>query len=123
LVTALIHGETEAANAERASKALFSGEIADLPEPLLNEVFANVPASEHPKAALGGEGVDLVALLVDTGLAPSKRQAREFLSGGSVSVNGRKAAPGDRLGTGDLLHGSVVALRRGKKTWHLTRWG
>jgi tyrosyl-tRNA synthetase len=59
---------------------------------------------------------------VETGLAQSKRQAREFLQNGSVSVNGRKAEVEDRLGPGDLLHGQIAALRRGKKSWHATRW-
>jgi len=41
---------------------------------------------------------------------------------GSVSVNGVKIGPDTRLGESHLLHGSLIALRRGKKAWHLTRW-
>jgi len=119
--TTLVHGRDEAEAAEAAGKALFSGDVASLPEATLREVFAEVPSSEHPKATLEG-GVDLVPLLVETGLARSNREAREFLENGSVSVNGRKVAPDDRLSTADLLHGSMIALRRGKKTWRITRW-
>ena len=119
--TMLVHGRDEAEGAEAAAKALFSGDVAALPEPTLREVFAEIPSSEHPKASLG-DGVDLVPLLVETGLAKSNREAREFLQNGSVSVNGRRVGPDDTLSTADLLHGSMMALRRGKKTWRLTRW-
>lgn len=119
--TDLVHGKPERENAERAARALFSGDIADLPLDTLNDLFAEVPSSEHPRATLEA-GVPLVDLLVDTGLAQSKRQAREFLQNGSVSVNGRKVGLEDQLGTTDLLHGQMVALRRGKKSWHATRW-
>lgn len=121
-VTALVHGRAEADNAEGAAKALFSGEVSHLPEAVLRDVFANVPASTHAKAGLEGDGLSLVDLLVATNLAASKREARGFLANGSVMLNGRKVGPDDRARTVDLLHGSLIALRRGKKNWHLTRW-
>ncbi|MEO1513149.1 MAG: S4 domain-containing protein, partial [Planctomycetota bacterium] len=98
------------------------GDLADLSESELKEVLAEVPSSDHAKDRLGA-GLDPVELLVETGLAKSKREAREFVASGSVSVNGRKLAEGDAVGSGDLLHGSMIAIRRGKKAWHLTRWG
>jgi hypothetical protein len=39
-----------------------------------------------------------------------------------VSINGARAAEGARLTTVDLLHGRTILLRRGKKSWHATRW-
>ena len=124
--TALLHGPDAAEQAEQAGRALFSGELASLPEPLLLEVLAAVPSSEHPKPSLEGDGADPVELLIETKLAKSKREAREFIANGSVTVfgqgTGRKLAPGDTITTGDLLHGSLIAIRRGKKAWHLTRW-
>lgn len=121
--TTLLHGRTEMENAEVAARALFSGDVASLPEKLLEEVLASAPSSTHPKQSLEGEGVALIDLLVETGLAKSKRESREFLSNGSVSINGRTVGLDDRVGTSDLLHGRIIALRRGKKTWHVTRWG
>jgi tyrosyl-tRNA synthetase len=50
--TAILHGEDAMHRAEAAGKALFSGEIADLDEPTLLEVLADVPSSEHAKADL-----------------------------------------------------------------------
>jgi tyrosyl-tRNA synthetase len=120
-MTQLLHGPSERELAEAAAQALFSGDIAALPEKTQHEVFASVPASEHDKTQLGA-GVPLADVLVQTTLAKSKREAREFLQSGSVTVNGRKVGPEDKLGSGDLLYGSVIALRRGRKNWHLTRW-
>jgi tyrosyl-tRNA synthetase len=120
--TELLHGKAEMDHAENAAKALFSGDIASLPERLLEEVLSSAPSSTHDKNQLGGEGISLVDLLVETGLAKSKRESREFLTNGSISVNGRTVSVEDRANTTHLLHGKLIALRRGKKTWHVTRW-
>jgi tyrosyl-tRNA synthetase len=121
-MVAMLHGEYEADAAEATTRALFSGEIASLSEASLTEMLAEAPASTHPRARLEGDGVDLVELLVQTALATSKKQAREFLAAGAVTINGQPA-PGDhRLRPTHLLHASMIAMRRGKKNWHLTRW-
>jgi len=128
--TRLLHGAAASELAERAARALFSGDVAGLPEATLTEALASAPGTDHDRALLsaaagdgGGAGMALVDLLPLTTLAKSKREAREFLAAGSVMVNGRKAGPDDRLTAADLLHGRLIALRRGKKSWHMTRWG
>jgi tyrosyl-tRNA synthetase len=121
-VTEMLHGPTERDHAEAAAKALFSGDIAGLPRETLHEALASAPSSAHAKTLLEGEGVAIMDLIVQVGLAQSKREAKEFLTGGSVSVNGRKATPDERLKTGDLLHGDTIAIRRGKKNWHVSKW-
>jgi len=125
-VTRMMHGPDELARVESAAEALFSGSIRALDDAMLDAVFADVPASEHAKALLEGDGTPLLDMLAETGLAKSKREAREFLSGGSISVNGEKV-PGDsalerRLTSDDLLHGRAILVRRGRKSWHCTRW-
>ncbi|HBS29876.1 MAG TPA: tyrosine--tRNA ligase [Phycisphaerales bacterium] len=121
--TALLHGNLAAEHAESASAALFSGEVARLDLATLNEVFAEVPSSEHARAALAGEGLALVDLLPLTTLAKSKREAREHLGAGAITLNGEPVGPDDRLTAARLLHASIALLRRGKKAWHVTRWG
>jgi tyrosyl-tRNA synthetase len=121
--TEVLHGPTERANAELASKALFSGDVSGLPEKLLDEVFANVPGATYAKTRLEGEGVAALDLLVETGLAASKREAREFLQGGSVTVNGVKVGVDQNLTAANLMHGRIMAIRRGKKNWFMARWG
>ncbi|MGQ0627361.1 MAG: tyrosine--tRNA ligase [Phycisphaerales bacterium] len=121
-LTAMLHGEAERDRAEAAAGALFSGDVAGLPLDTLSEVFAAAPSTTHPKARLDGEGLALLDLLVESGVCKSKSEARQALTDGSISVNGKKAAPADRLSPAHLLHDRLLALRRGKKNWHLTRW-
>lgn len=120
--TRILHGAGAMEQAEAAGKALFSGDIAGLDARTLQEVLSDVPSSNRDRADLSGDGADPVAVLKETGLAASNREAREFIANGSVSVNGVKLAEGDRLTESSLLHGSLMAVRRGKKNWHLIRW-
>ncbi|MDZ4756161.1 MAG: tyrosine--tRNA ligase [Phycisphaerae bacterium] len=121
-VTRTHHGEAEMARAEAAAQALFSGEVRALDGHLLGEVFAEVPRTQHPLTSLDGAGASLLDLLPQTSLATSKREAREFLQAGAVSVNGEKAGLDRALTKTDLLHGGRIVLRRGKKQWHATEW-
>ncbi len=121
-MTAMLHGESAMRDAEAAAQALFSGDVAGLPLATLTEVFASVPSSEHRRAELTGGGLALVDLLPSTTLCKSKREAREHLQAGAVSVNGRVVGIDDRLNESMLLHGTIAAIRRGKKAWHVTRW-
>ena len=61
-------------------------------------------------------------LLPQTARAGSRRGARQFLGQGAVSGNGDKVALDRGLVPSDLLHGSTVLLRRGKKAWHALRF-
>ncbi len=122
-LTALVHGREELARVEAASQALFGGDVRALDAATLDEVFADVPHTEHDLGGLAGEGTDLVELLAQTSLASSKGQARQLLQSGAVSVNGERAEPERRLSERDLLPGRRILLRRGKKQWHATRWG
>jgi tyrosyl-tRNA synthetase len=121
-VTALVHGTAAAERAEAAARALFSGAVAELDLATLEEAFADVPASEHAREELAGEGIALLEVLPTTSLVASKGEARKLLKAGALSVNGTVVALEKRLTPSDLLHDRVILLRRGKKTWHLVRW-
>jgi tyrosyl-tRNA synthetase len=121
-MTRLVHGEPELNKVEAASQALFSGDVRGLDQQMLEEVFADVPHSVHSRAQLACGEVDLADLLPQTTLASSKREAREFLANGAVSVNGEKVDPATRLTPAHLLHGRTILLKRGKKNWHATKW-
>jgi tyrosyl-tRNA synthetase len=125
-MTEIFHGIENVERCNDAAKALFGGDIKSLDETMLSEVFAEVPAGEFAKSSLGTEAASLVELLPKTELCKSKREAREFLQNGSVAINGEKIA-GDTaiacvLTSDDLLHGSTILLRRGKKAWFASRW-
>ncbi|MBW3590107.1 MAG: tyrosine--tRNA ligase [Actinobacteria bacterium] len=120
-VTALVHGDAEAARAKAASEALFGEEIAGLDEPTLLEVMGKAPTSEMPRDRLQ-KGVALLELLAETGLSPSKSAARTDISSGGAYINNRRETdPDHRVGTDDLLHGKYLILRKGRKTYHLVR--
>lgn len=122
-MTRWVHGADLLSRVENATQALFSGEVRGLDEDMLDEVFADVPHSTHAKSLLEGEGLSLVELLPETTLVKSKREAREFLANGAVSVNGARVEAEHKLTMRELLHGKVVLLRRGKKSWHAARFG
>jgi tyrosyl-tRNA synthetase len=117
-MTELLHGKEALSKVEFASHALFTGNVRELSKELVGEVFADVPHSQHDSALLSGEGLALTDLLPQTSLVSSKREARQFLSTGAVTVNGAKVEPDYRLTTRDLLHGETILIRRGKKNWH-----
>jgi tyrosyl-tRNA synthetase len=118
--TALVHGEEEAARAERASRALFGEEIAQLDERTLLDVVGEAPASAVSKSALERGEVLLVDVLASSGLVPSKAAARRTIAQGGAYVNNRRVRDeGYALGARDLLHDRYVVLRRGRRDYHL----
>jgi tyrosyl-tRNA synthetase len=122
-VTDALHGEDERQRVEAAGEALFgSGDPRDIDAATLAQVADELPSSEHARDELSGEGASLVEVLPQTSLASSKREAREFLEKGAISVNGRRVEAPWRLFAGDLLAGGAILLRRGKKRWHATHW-
>ena len=123
-VCTLVHGADETARAEHAAAALFGGELAGLDERTLLDVFADAPSTDMARSRLDGEGELLVDLLADTGLVPSKSQARTAVGQGGAYVNNARADDvAGRVTAADLLAGRYLVLRRGKKDHHLVRFG
>jgi tyrosyl-tRNA synthetase len=119
-VTRRLHGETGLAAAERATRALFSGDISGLGAEEIADVFADIPSLEVSAEALGGEGTAVVDLLVESGLASSKGDARRSIEGGGVYVNSvRVEDTAVRVTMGDTIEGRFILLRKGKKNYHL----
>jgi len=123
--TRLVHGEAGLAAAQRISEALFSGELAGLSESDLDQLALDgLPATEVSAASIG-----LLDALVDTGLAQTPRgeitlgQARKFVQGNAVSVNGQKISDTEAvLDRANTMHGRFHVLKRGKKLFHLLKW-
>ena len=113
-VTTLVHGAEEAARAERAASVLFTDEVASLDAATLAAGLADAPATSISSAELAS-GLTLVELLVRTGLAASKGEARRQIEGGGVYLNNHRQPEDRSLGRGDALHGRFVMLRRGKR--------
>ncbi len=120
-MTAMVHGETEQVRAALCAAALFSGDLRSLDERSASDVAADLPSCALTREALGGSGKAVLDVLLETGLASSKREAREFLESGAVQVNGERADLASSLGSAALLHGTFAFIRRGKRNWAVAR--
>jgi len=119
-VTRLVHGEEAVVSAENITKALFSGDVAQLSEEELVEALHDVPTT----VVTGGQSESgLIDLLVESKAAPSRRQARQDIESGAVYVNGERVSDIDAVITADQrLHGKFIVLRRGKKNYFVVRY-
>ena len=122
-VTRLVHGEARLAGAIKASEVLFGGALDGLSAEDFQDVIAEAPSKDLDRAKLAAPGTTLIDLLVHTGLAPSKGQARKDIEGGGIYVNNVKAADIARSVTADadVIFGSYVLLRKGKKTYAVVK--
>jgi tyrosyl-tRNA synthetase len=117
-VTGLVHGDAAVREAEAISAALFSGEVAALNERQLDQAVRGLPTTELTSAEL--QSLSMPDVLVRSGLADSRRAARELLSGGAVQINGHRADALTAAISGDAaLFSRYVVLRKGKKTYHV----
>ena len=103
-LTNMVHGEEEAKKAEASAKALFSGAGAS----------DNMPTTELSDGDLTDGSIDIMSLLVKTGLCSSKSDARRNIQQGGVSVDGAKVTDIGRSFSADELKNGVV-IWRGKK--------
>ncbi|MFP3124979.1 tyrosine--tRNA ligase [Ectobacillus funiculus] len=117
-MTKLVHGEAALEQAIKISAALFSGSVAELTAEEIQQGFKDVPSYEHT-----GEEISLVDLLVASKIVSSKRQAREDVSNGAVSVNGVREQDVNRIITAaDRIEGQFTIIRRGKKKYFLIKY-
>jgi tyrosyl-tRNA synthetase len=123
-VTRLVHGEAALQRAVRATAALFSkdADFRELSAQELEETFRGAPQTALPASALGTEAAQLVSVLAQSGLYPSKGRARQDVTGGGISINNVAVRDADHtLNQNDVLPGGFIILRKGKKTYHVLR--
>ena len=121
-MTELLHGPEGLAQAQKATEALFSGNVSDLSQASIADLFGSAPSTTLAKDKLAGAGYPAVDLLVDSGVVKSKREAREFLSNSAILINGRPVSLESQVGPDWLLHSEVLLIRRGKKNWYVARF-
>jgi len=117
--TELVHGKAALEAAQRISQSLFSGSLEALTESDLEQLAQDgMPGVQLEKSVSS-----LIDALVAAGLAKSKSEARTFIQGGSVSINGQKADALDHeFGDSERLFGRFTLLRRGKKNYGMISW-
>ncbi|MEO1528742.1 MAG: tyrosine--tRNA ligase [Planctomycetota bacterium] len=123
-LTEFVHGEAGLRSALAASNVFFGGEIKDMNDSGLNEIFPDVPSKELSRGRLGGEGLWIVEALQEAGLAKSGGEARRTIKDGGAYVNNQRVSDMDyRLTDADLASETVMVLRKGKKNFALLRFG
>ena len=108
-VTKIVHGEARAESVQRISETLFGGENYDQ---LSDQDFVELEQELTSTSVV--EGIELVDVLIESGLANSKREAREFLASGAVYINGEQLPLEKTTLTQEDTIQSHVILRRGK---------
>lgn len=123
-VTTMVHSKEDLEFAQQATEILFGKATEEaltaLSEQQLLEVMDGVPQVTYSKAALEGEGIDLITFFAESGIFPSKGEARKMLQSGGVSMNKNKVQGIEaRLGTAQLLNDKYVLFQKGKKQYYL----
>ncbi|MGG3692167.1 tyrosine--tRNA ligase [Heyndrickxia ginsengihumi] len=118
-MTKLIHGEEALQQALKITDALFSGDIKSLSATEIKQGFKDVPSFE----IVAEEQRNLVELLVAAKISSSKRQAREDIQNGAISLNGDRITDTNyELQTADQIEGEFAVIRRGKKKYFLIKF-
>ncbi len=113
-----LHGKEEADKAVRISEALFSGNVGALSGDEIEDGFKSVP-----NFTIEEKEENIVDFLVHYGIASSKREAREFVTNRSISINGEKIDDLNLTITKKhAIDGKFIIVRRGKKKYHLGRF-
>ena len=111
-----LHGKEEYDKAVRISRALFGGKIRDLKASEIMEGFKGVPTFE----AHGNQ--DIINFLVDSKIVSSKREAREFVNAGSITINDEKITDEDYFVDESISIDGVLVIRRGKKKYFIGKF-
>lgn len=115
-VITFIHGRDAYDEAVKISHALFSGDIKALTAKEIEMGFGDLPSINLY------DNLTLVDALIEASLAKSKREAREFIQNGAVSLNGDKCQDLEHiLSTSDAIEGKFIVIRRGKKLYALIK--
>ncbi len=118
-VTRMVHGEAGVKLAQRSAAVLYGEAMDGLRADELLAVFHDVPSVELP-ASLHGSPVVQVA--VDSGLCKSRGEARRLIENGGLYVNNRRVEGVQAvIGGHDIIDGTLLVLRSGKKRYHIVR--
>ncbi|WEV60486.1 tyrosine--tRNA ligase [Streptococcaceae bacterium ESL0729] len=115
-VVTLVHGEAAYEQAVKISQMLFSGNIKELSVKEIKQGLKDVPSYQVQV----DDNLNLVEILVQSGVVNSKRQAREDVQNGAIYVNGERIQDTNyQLTDRDKLEGELTVIRRGKKKYFI----
>jgi tyrosyl-tRNA synthetase len=122
-LTCLVHSRADYEFAVKASEILFGNATTEvlqsLTEAQLLQVIEGVPTLNYAKSQLES-GVDVVSFLAESGIFPSKGEARKTVQGGGVAINKQKVEGIDsQVISSQLLNDKYLLVQRGKKNYYL----
>ncbi len=118
-ITSLVHGEEETIKAEKISQALFYGKIKSLSEKEIEEGFKDIPST----LVRGKKEIKITDLVLEAGVSFSKRQAKEDVKNGAISINGEIYTETDKIvSASEKLFGKYIIIRKGKRNYFLVKW-
>ena len=113
-IITFIHGEEEYNKAIKISKALFNGNIKELNAKEIEDGFKDVPSFNITNETT------LIDMLVNNNICQSRREAREFLNAGSITLNGEKVQDENQIiNKESAIENKFIVVRRGKKKYYL----
>ncbi|HDX9591404.1 TPA: tyrosine--tRNA ligase [Bacillus pseudomycoides] len=118
-MTKFVHGENAFLQAVKITEALFSGDIKSLTADEIEQGFKDMPTFSATK-----ETKNIVEWLVDLGIEPSRRQAREDIKNGAILMNGDKVTDVNTdVTVENSFDGRFIIIRKGKKNYSLVKLG
>ncbi|MCP1122560.1 tyrosine--tRNA ligase [Bacillus sp. 3103sda1] len=118
-MTKFVHGENAFLQAVKITEALFSGDIKALTADEIEQGFKDMPTFNAAK-----ETKNIVEWLVDLGIEPSRRQAREDINSGAILMNGDKVTDVNTdVTVENSFDGRFIIIRKGKKNYSLVKLG
>lgn len=109
-----LHGEEGYNKAVMMSEALFTGKFTNFSSKEIEELFKSYNKFDVEL------DTNIVDLLINMGAASSKREAREFISGNAVSINGEKVNDLEyKISEADFIDNEYIIIRRGKKNYYI----
>lgn len=115
-IITFLHGKEEYERAEKLANSLFNNDFENLTKQDILDLFDEQDMKDVES------NIGIVDLIVNVGAASSKREAREFIQNGAISINGKKCQEQDKIITKDLfIDGTFVVVKRGKKNYYLGR--
>ena len=109
-----LRGKEEYEKAIKTTEALFNGKVKELTKKEIEEVFKEMPTFDTK------ENIDIISMLTEGKVAQSKREAREFINAGSITINEEKITDESYIITKDLaIENEILVVKRGKKKYFI----
>jgi len=113
-IITFLHGEGEYEKAVNLAEHLFNNKFQDLSKKDIEDLFKNQDIKEIE------ENLNIVDLVINIGAAKSKREAREFIESGAISVNGDKITDVTTIiNTSNFIENTYIVVKRGKKNYYI----